>query len=180
MVTLVVTTTMSLVPQVVDAVNIPVLAAGGIADGRGMAAAFALGAVGVQMGTLFLATKECPVHPNLKQAVVNANDESTTVTGRSLGAPVRSIKNSMIEQYLEMEKRNATRDELEELTLGSLRKAVAEGNVDEGSVMAGQISGMISEVKTCEQVIQEIVEGAQATIEKIQSVPLVGRELVLV
>jgi len=167
-----VTTTMTLVPQVVDAVNIPVIAAGGIADGRGMAAAFALGAVGVQMGTVFLATEECPVHENLKQALIEANDEATTVTGRSLGAPVRSIKNAMIEKYIEMEKRDATRDELEELALGSLRKAVAEGNVQEGTVMAGQISGMIQEVKTCEQLIQDIIKEAQDVLQHLSTVKL--------
>lgn len=173
-----VTTTMALIPQVVDAVNIPVLAAGGIADGRGLAAALALGAVGIQMGTAFLATKECPVHENFKQAVVNADDEATTVTGRSLGAPVRSIKNAMIDKYIEMEKRNVSRDELEELTLGSLRKSVAEGNVEEGSVMAGQISGLIHEVKTCEQLIRELFESAEDIIQNLQSSKIVDRELV--
>lgn len=174
-----VTTTMTLVPQVVDAVSIPVLAAGGIADGRGMAAAFALGAAGVQMGTVFLATQECPVHENLKRALIEANDEATTVTGRSLGAPVRSIKNAMIEKYIELEKRNATRDELEELALGSLRKSVSEGDVQEGTVMAGQICGMIHEVKTCEQLIQDIIKGAQEVLQHLSTVKLEGERILV-
>ncbi|WP_249870680.1 NAD(P)H-dependent flavin oxidoreductase [Oceanobacillus saliphilus] len=171
------TTTMALVPQVVSAVNIPVLAAGGIADGRGMAAAFALGAVGIQMGTVFLTTEECPVHENFKKAVLNQTDTDTTVTGRSLGAPVRSIKNAMISRYLEMEESKASRDELEELSLGSLYKAVVEGKVDEGSVMSGQIGGMIKEKKSVEQVITEIVNEAKETINALHTSPIMEKEL---
>ncbi|WP_163652151.1 nitronate monooxygenase [Listeria sp. PSOL-1] len=155
------TTTMALLPQVVDAVSIPVIAAGGIADGRGMVAAFALGAAGVQIGTRFLATDECPVHDNFKAALLKAGDRDTMVTGRRSGAPVRSIKNKMIKEYLRLENENVDRDTLESLTLGSLRKAVAEGDTENGSIMAGQITGMINEIKPCKDVILEIMKQAK-------------------
>ncbi|EJF7699366.1 DUF561 domain-containing protein [Listeria monocytogenes] len=152
------TTTMALVRQVVSAVNIPVIAAGGIADGHGMAAVYALGASGVQIGTLFLVAEECPVPASFKQAVLDATDTSTTVTGRRNGAPVRSIKNPMIQKYVELENENASRDKLEELTLGSLRKAVHEGDVENGSVMAGQICGMLTEIRSTSDIIEKLMK----------------------
>ncbi|EAG5889238.1 DUF561 domain-containing protein [Listeria monocytogenes] len=152
------TTTMALVRQVVSAVNIPVIAAGGIADGHGMAAVYALGASGVQIGTLFLVAEECPVPASFKQAVLDATDTSTTVTGRRNGAPVRSIKNPMIQKYVELENENASRDKLEELTLGSLRKAVHEGDVENGSVMAGQICGMLTEIRSTSNIIENLMK----------------------
>ncbi len=155
------TTTMALLPQIVDAVDIPVVGAGGVADGRGIAACFALGAEGVQVGTRFLATDECPVHPNFKAAMLKASDRDTTVTGRKAGAPVRSIKNKMIKEYLRLEEENVDRDALEALTLGSLRKAVLEGDTENGSIMAGQITGMITEVKPCKEIIDEMMRDAK-------------------
>ncbi|EAC3765950.1 DUF561 domain-containing protein [Listeria monocytogenes] len=152
------TTTMALVRQVVSAVNIPVIAAEGIADGHGMAAVYALGASGVQIGTLFLVAEECPVPASFKQAVLDATDTSTTVTGRRNGAPVRSIKNPMIQKYVELENENASRDKLEELTLGSLRKAVHEGDVENGSVMAGQICGMLTEIRSTSDIIENLMK----------------------
>ncbi|EAD9444433.1 DUF561 domain-containing protein [Listeria monocytogenes] len=152
------TTTMALVRQVVSAVNIPVIAAGGIADGHGMAAVYALGASGVQIGTLFLVAEECPVPASFKQAVLDATDTSTTVTGRRNGAPVRSIKNPMIQKYVELENENASRDKLEELTLGSLRKAVHEGDVENSSVMAGQICGMLTEIRSTSDIIENLMK----------------------
>jgi enoyl-[acyl-carrier protein] reductase II len=163
------TTTMALVPQVVDAVSIPVIAAGGIADGRGIVAAFALGAQGVQVGTRFLTTVECPTHENFKQSIINATDTDTLVTGKSLGAPVRSIKNNMSIKYLELENKGVSRDELEELALGSLRRAVLEGDVENGSVMAGQISGLICEIKTVEEVINSMFAEAEEVRKKLSS-----------
>lgn len=154
-------TTMTLVPQVVDAVNIPVIAAGGIADGRGMAAAFMLGACGVQMGTRFVATKECQVHQNYKDKILKAKDIDTKVTGRTTGHPVRALRNEMTKQYLELEKQGASFEELEYLTLGGLRKAVVDGDVKTGSVMSGQIAGMIQNELTCCEVIEQTVSEAQ-------------------
>lgn len=151
-------TTMALVPQVVDAVNIPVIAAGGIADKRGVLAAFSLGAKGVQVGTIILASKECPIHENYKQKIINASDTDTVVTGRTTGAPVRVLKNRMAREYLRLSERGATLEELEKLTLGSLRKAVFEGDLDGGSFMAGQISGLIKEVKPLKQIFAELFD----------------------
>ncbi|ECO1666303.1 enoyl-[acyl-carrier-protein] reductase FabK [Listeria monocytogenes] len=162
------TTTMALLPQIVDAVTIPVIGAGGIADGRGIVAALALGAKGVQIGTRFLATDECPVHPDFKAAVIKAYDRDTMVTGRKAGAPVRSIKNKMIKEYIRLEEENADRDTLEELTLGSLRKAVQEGDTDNGSVMAGQIAGLITEIKPCKDVIEEMMTDAKNVIAGLE------------
>ena len=159
-------TTMTLVPQVCDAVNIPVIAAGGIADGRGIAAALMLGAEGVQMGTRFVVTKECHIHPAYKERILKAKDIDTKVTGRSTGHPVRSLRNTMTRQYLEMEKNNVSFEELEHLTLGALRKAVVDGDVAMGTVMAGQIAGMIKKEQTCAEIIQEIVQEAKETIKK--------------
>lgn len=155
-------TTMTLVPQVVDAVSIPVIAAGGIADGRGIAAAFMLGAKGVQMGTRFVVTKECQVHPNYKERIIKAKDIDTRVTGRSTGHPVRTLRNSMTKKYLEMEKNGATLEELEYLTLGALRKAVVDGDTKEGSVMSGQIAGLVKEELTCKEVIGQLVKETDA------------------
>lgn len=152
------TTTMVLVPQVADAVNIPVIAAGGIADGRGMAAAFMLGAKGVQLGTRFIATEECWAHENYKNLVLKARDIDTKVTGRSTGHPVRALRNQMTKQYLEMEEKDASFEELELLTLGGLRKAVVDGDVKTGSVMAGQSAGLVKEKCTCREVIESLVK----------------------
>jgi len=152
-------TTMALIPQVADAVKIPVIAAGGIADQRGVLAAFALGAKGVQVGTVLLATKECPIHDNYKQIVVDAKDTDTVVTGRGTGAPVRVLKNKMAVEYLRIAEQGVPLAELEKLTLGSLRRAVFDGDVDRGSFMAGQISGLIKEVKPVQQVLSELFDG---------------------
>lgn len=151
------TTTMALVPQVVDAVHIPVIAAGGIADGRGIAAAFMLGAKAVQMGTHFVVVKESIVHQNYKNLVIKAKDIDTRVTGRSTGHPVRVIRNKMTKEYLKLEQEGATLEELEKFTLGGLRKAVVEGDTDNGSIMAGQIAGLIKEEYTCKELIEHLV-----------------------
>ena len=150
-------TTMTLVPQVVDAVNIPVIAAGGIADGRGFAAAFMLGAKAVQMGTVFICAEETNVHQNYKDFVMKAKDIDSKVTGRSTGHPVRILRNQMVTEYLKLESEGASLDELEHLTLGALRKAVVDGDVKTGSVMAGQISGLVKEQRTCKQIIEDIM-----------------------
>ena len=158
------TTTMVLVPQVVDAVKIPVIAAGGIADGRGVAAAFMLGARGVQMGTHFVVTKESIVHENYKQAILKAKDIDTRVTGRSTGHPVRVLRNQVTRKYLDMEKQGATFEELESLTVGGLRRAVQEGDVTNGSLMAGQSSGLVKEECTCKELIDRLVKETDALI----------------
>ena len=165
------TTTMALVPQVADAVKIPVIAAGGIADGRGMAAAFMLGAEAVQMGTRFVASKEAVVHENYKQLVIKAKDIDTRVTGRTTGHPVRAIRNEMTRHYLELEKEGAPFEELEKLTLGGLRRAVVDGDVKTGSVMSGQIAGMVKDEKSCKEIIEqmmnemeELLKGAPARL----------------
>ena len=157
-------TTMVLVPQIVDAVNIPVIAAGGIADGRGIAAAFMLGARAVQMGTHFVATKESMVHENYKNAILKAKDIDSRVTGRTTGHPVRALRNQMTKQYLDMEKAGAGFEELEQLTLGGLRKAVVDGDVVNGSVMAGQSAAMVKEILSCEELIQKLVKETDALI----------------
>ncbi len=150
-------TTMTLVPQVVDAVEIPVVAAGGIADGRGIAAALMLGAQGVQMGTCFIVTKESQVHENYKKCILKARDIDTRVTGRSTGHPVRALRNQMTKEYLKREQEGASFEELENLTLGGLRKAVVEGDVVNGSVMSGQIAGLVREESSCEELIQRLM-----------------------
>ena len=157
-------TTMVLVPQIVDAVNIPVIAAGGIADGRGIAATFMLGARAVQMGTHFVATKESMVHENYKKAILKAKDIDSRVTGRTTGHPVRALRNQMTKQYLDMEKAGAGFEELEQLTLGGLRKAVVDGDVVNGSVMAGQSAAMVKEILSCEELIQKLVKETDALI----------------
>ncbi len=153
-------TTMTLVPQVVDAVNIPVIAAGGIADGRGVAAAFMLGAKAVQIGTRFVASKEARVHENYKNCIIKAKDIDTRVTGRTTGHPVRALRNQMTKEYLKREAEGATLLELEELASGGLRKAVVDGDVKNGSVMAGQIAGLIKEELTCKEIIDGLVSEA--------------------
>ena len=150
-------TTMTLVPQMSDALDVPVIAAGGIADKRQVNAAFALGAVGVQVGTCLLVSEECPIHDNYKQQILKARDNSTTVTGRISGTPVRLIKNRMAREYLEMEAKGADKEELERYTLGSLKKAVFEGNVTYGSLMAGQVCGQLKEIRPVEEIIRELV-----------------------
>ncbi|MDD4077811.1 MAG: enoyl-[acyl-carrier-protein] reductase FabK [Bacilli bacterium] len=152
-------TTMALVPQVVDAVRIPVIAAGGIADQRQVLAAFALGAKGVQIGTLFLASEECPIHINYKNKIIEAKDTDTIVTGRASGAPVRVLKNPMAREYNQMAAGGATLEELEKLTLGSLRRAVFDGDLESGSFMAGQVAGMIREIKPVKVIIEELFSG---------------------
>lgn len=153
------TTTMSLVPQVVDAVNIPVIAAGGIGDGRGIAAAFMLGAIGVQMGTRFLVSNECTVHPKYKEKVLKAKDIETEVTGTSTSHPVRVLRNKLTRQYLKIERNNPDSEELEILTRGALRKAVVDGDTENGSVMAGQIAGLVKKEQSCKEIIEELVAG---------------------
>ncbi len=154
-------TTMVLVPQVVDAVSIPVIAAGGVADGRGMAAGFMLGAEGVQMGTHFVATKEANVHQNYKDSILKAKDIDTKVTGRSTGHPVRCLRNNMTKVYLKKEAEGASLEELELLSLGGLRKAVIEGDVVNGSLMAGQSAGLVKEEYTCKELIEKVVTEAE-------------------
>ena len=153
-------TTMTLVPQVVDAVSIPVIAAGGIGDGRGIAAAFMLGAEAVQMGTRFLVAKECIVHQNYKDRVLKAKDIDSTVTGRSHGHPVRCLRNQMTREYNRLEAEGKSFEELEYLTLGTLRKAVQEGDTTNGTVMAGQIAGLVTKEQTCKEMIDEMMEQA--------------------
>ena len=158
-------TTMALVPQVIDAVDVPVIAAGGIADGRQLAAAFALGACGAQVGTCLLVSKECPIHDNYKQALLKAKDSDTTVTGRSIGGPVRVLKNKMARQYLALEKNGASLEELERHTLGGLRRAVFDGDMENGSVMAGQVAGMLHEIRPVREIFEELYSQSRAVLE---------------
>ena len=162
-------TTMALVPQVADARDVPVIAAGGIADGRQFAAALALGACGVQVGTCLLVSQECPVHLNYKQALLKAKDSDTTVTGRSASAPVRILKNKMTRQYLQLEKQGATQEALERITLGSLRKAVLEGDVTTGSVMTGQVAGMLQEIRPVRQILTELCLQGNHVLKETQT-----------
>ncbi|SDB19287.1 enoyl-[acyl-carrier-protein] reductase FabK [Eubacterium oxidoreducens] len=157
-------TTMTLVPQVVDAVDIPVIAAGGIADGRGVAAAFMLGAQGVQMGTRFCASEECICHDEYKHKIVKSKDIDSVVTGASTGHPIRSLRNQMTREYLRLEQEGAGFEELEKLTLGSLRNAVIDGDVKNGTVMAGQIAGLIKDVKSCDEIVKEIMAQAESLL----------------
>lgn len=161
-------TTMALVPQVVDAVNLPVIAAGGIADGRQMAAALALGACGVQVGTCLLVSEECPIHPNYKAALLKAKDSDTIVTGRIGGTPVRVLKNRMSREYVRQEKAGADKMELEKFTLGSLRRAVFEGDTNTGSLMAGQVCGMLHEIRPVADILAELDQGAGQRIAALQ------------
>ncbi len=159
-------TTMTLVPQVVDAVKVPVVAAGGVADGRGFAASIMLGAEAVQMGTVFVTAKESIVHSNYKQKIIGAKDIDSEVTGRSHGHPIRSIRNKMTREYLKLEQQGVPFEELEQLTLGSLRKAVMDGDITNGSIMAGQIAGLIKEEKSCKDIIHDIIVQAETLLNK--------------
>lgn len=161
-------TTMALVPQVVDAVDVPVIAAGGIADGRQLTAAFALGASGVQLGTCLLVSEECPIHENYKQALLSAKDSDTIVTGRIAGVPVRCLKNRMTREYVRQEKEGASKEDLEHYTLGSLRRAVFDGDTQSGSLMAGQVAGMLKEVKPLRAIFEELVAGAKETMRRLE------------
>lgn len=159
-------TTMTLLPQVADAVDIPVIGAGGAADGRGIAAMIMLGAEAVQMGTRFVASTEAQVHDNYKNRILAAKDIDSVVTGRSTGHPVRLLRNQMTREYLELEKQGASFEELEMLTLGGLRKAVQEGDIKNGNVMAGQIAGLIKETKSCREIIEELMAQTEAVLER--------------
>ena len=158
-------TTMTLVPQVVDAVQIPVIAAGGIGDGRGMAAAFMLGAEAVQMGTRFCVADECVIHDKYKDRILKAKDIDSEVTGRSHGHPVRGLRNKMTREYLKLEAEGASFEQLENLTLGGLRKAVVEGDTDNGSVLAGQIAGMITKRQSCQEIVDEVLDQAERLLK---------------
>jgi len=160
-------TTMALVPQVANAVDIPIIAAGGIADGRGFLAALALGAQGVQMGTRFVCAKECIVHDNYKMAIINSKDRSTVTTGRATGHPVRVIKNKLSQQFDSLEKSNADISELEALGSGKLRLAAIDGDVQNGSIMAGQISGMVKDIKTVKDIIKDMLQEAKEAKESL-------------
>ena len=162
-------TTMALVPQVVDALNIPVIAAGGIADGRGMAAARMLGASGFQIGTRFLVANECTVHPNYKERILKAKDIDTTTTGASTGHPVRVIKNKLARKFEELEKNNAPSEELDALGRGSLRKAVVEGDIENGSVMSGQIAGLVNKEQSAEEIIKELYSQYKEIMNSIKA-----------
>ena len=159
-------TTMTLVPQVADAVSIPVIAAGGIGDGRGVAASFMLGAEAVQIGTRFVVAKESIVHENYKQRLIKAKDIDSAVTGRSHGHPIRCLRNKMTREYVRLEQEGKSFEELEYLTLGSLRRAVQEGDINEGTVMAGQIAGMITKEQSCEEIIREMMEQAERLLNR--------------
>lgn len=159
-------TTMTLVPQVVDAVNIPVIAAGGIADGRGVAAAMMLGAEGVQLGTRFVTAKESIAHENYKERIIKAKDIDSEVTGMSTGHPIRVLRNQMSREYLRMEKEGASFEELEQLTLGSLRKAVMDGDVKNGSLMAGQCAGLVKKQQSCKEIVEELMTEADELLNR--------------
>ncbi|MFR4581727.1 enoyl-[acyl-carrier-protein] reductase FabK [Clostridium cadaveris] len=161
-------TTMALVPQVVDALNIPVIAAGGIGDGRGVAAALALGAEGVQVGTRFLVAEECTIHQNYKDRVIKANDIDTVVTGRVTGHPIRVIKNKLSRAFISLEKQGGLKEEFEKLGSGALAKAVIEGEADYGSLMAGQIAGLVKKEQPAKEIIEEMFEEAEKCIKAIQ------------
>ena len=162
-------TTMALVPQIVDAVSIPVIAAGGIADGRQLAAAFCLGAIGVQLGTCLLAAEECPIHPAYKEAVLKAKDNDTIVTGRIAGTPVRILKNAMAREYVKQERAGADKMELEKFTLGSLRRAVFEGDVKTGSLMAGQVVGQIKEIRSLKEIFETMCRECEQVIGTLKA-----------
>ncbi len=159
-------TTMTLVPQVVDAVKVPVIAAGGIGDGRGMAAAFMLGAEAVQLGTRFVVAKESICHPNYKERIIKAKDIDSAVTGRSHGHPIRQLRNQMTKDYIQKEQEGVPFEELELLTVGSLRNAVVDGDVKHGTVMAGQIAGLVKKEQACKEIIEEMMEEATALMQR--------------
>ena len=158
-------TTMALVPQICALTDLPVIAAGGIASGRQLAAAFALGACGAQIGTCLLVSEECPIHDNYKQALLKAKDSDTTVTGRTVGAPVRILKNQMAREYLARERAGADKMELEKYTLGSLRRAVFEGDTKTGSLMAGQVAGMLHEIRPLRQILEELYRDGTSVLK---------------
>ena len=158
---------MALLPQVVSAVNIPVIAAGGIADGRGLAAALALGAQGIQMGTRFVASTECTVHPKYKEAIVKAKDRSTAVTGASFGHPVRVLNNKLAREFKIMEKQGASQEEMERFGTGRLRAAVQDGDIEYGSLMCGQVAGLIQEILPVEEIMTQIVAEADNILYKL-------------
>ncbi|MBE0467733.1 MAG: enoyl-[acyl-carrier-protein] reductase FabK [Candidatus Desulforudis sp.] len=160
-------TTMVLVPQIVDAVDIPVIAAGGIGDGRGIAAALALGAAGVQMGTRFICAEECTVHPKVKERILEARDRDTVVSGRLTGHPVRCLRNKLTRQFDELEARQAPVEELEKLGVGKLRAAMVNGDVEYGSVMAGQVAAMVREIKPAREIIRELVLEAREILRRM-------------
>lgn len=162
-------TTMALVPQVVDAVNIPVIAAGGIADGRGMVSALALGAQGVQLGTVFVCASECTAHENYKQAIIKAGDRGTMVTARATGHPVRILKNKLAREFEKLEKLNAGAEEYEKLGVGRLKIAVVDGDINQGSIMAGQISGLVNEIKPAKDIIEDIMKEADAALDAVKA-----------
>ncbi|MEE1351534.1 MAG: enoyl-[acyl-carrier-protein] reductase FabK [Clostridia bacterium] len=162
-------TTMCLTPQVVDAVNIPVVCAGGIADVRGAVAAFALGADGIQVGTRFICSDECTAHENYKQAVIKAKDRDAVVTGRSTGAPVRALKNKLTKEYQRLEKENASAEEIEQLGVGGLRKAFMEGDTQMGSLMAGQSAAMVKQIEPCAEIIRSYFENVDDILTKIKN-----------
>jgi len=163
------TTTMALVPQVVDSVNIPVIAAGGIADGRGLVASLALGAQAVQMGTRFVCSEECIAHHNYKEKIIKAGDRSTMVTGQALGHPIRSIMNRLAKQFVEMEKSGASIEEMEAFGRGRVQMGLINGDSDEGTLLAGQISGLINEIKPVKAIIDDIVSEAEAIIANLEN-----------
>lgn len=160
-------TTMAMVPQVVSVVDIPVIAAGGIFDGRGLVAALSLGAVGVQMGTRFMCASECTVHPRIKEAIIRAKDRDTTITGASFGHPVRSLRNKLTRKYKDLEKKGVTVEELENIGVGSLRAAMVDGNVENGTVMAGQVSAMVGTIRTSQEIINETLAQAEQVLYDI-------------
>ncbi|MCX7714317.1 MAG: enoyl-[acyl-carrier-protein] reductase FabK [Clostridia bacterium] len=160
-------TTMVLVPQVVDAVSIPVVAAGGIADSRGVVASFALGADGVQVGTRFICSTECIAHDNYKQAIIDAGDRDAVVTGRSTGAPVRALKNKLTKEYERLEKAGASFEEIENLGVGGLRRATIEGDVEFGSLMAGQSAAMVNKIQPCAEIIRELFNGVDDVVDNM-------------
>jgi enoyl-[acyl-carrier protein] reductase II len=162
-------TTMALVPQVVDRVQLPVVAAGGIADGRGLAAALALGAQGVQMGTCFVCSQECIAHPNYKQAILDASDRSTIISGQSTGYPMRSLENKLTREFLEREKSGISMEELMEFGVGKVRLGLIEGDLEGGTLLAGQIAGMIKEIKPVKVIIEEMVAEAEAIIAQLKN-----------
>lgn len=160
-------TTMALVPQVVDAVDLPVIAAGGIYDGRGLVAALALGAVGVQMGTRFMCAEECIIPRKVKEFVIKAKDRDTTISGVTTGHPVRALRNKLTRKYDEMEKNGAPPEEIENLGVGSLRLAMVEGNIENGTVMAGQVSGMVNKVQPAREIILDIINSADSVLGRL-------------
>lgn len=160
-------TTISLIPQVVDAVDLPVIAAGGICDGRGVAAALMLGAEGVQLGTRFICAEECTVHPHVKEMVLKSKDRDTVVTGRPTGHPVRVLKNKLTKQFLELEERCASGEEFEKLGMGRLKLAMAEGDVKNGSVMAGQVAAMVKQIQPAREIISDLVSETEKIMRNI-------------